>query len=213
MTESFLAAADAVAVLLRSEALDRCWNDDSAVSGYSVGGLVGHVHAATRRLEVALDAPLPDAPVRVGLAEFYGVNRVARPEDLEEGLHPLLRQDAERRAARGPEALRAAFAALVDRLRQRLPGEEADRLVPVVQVPDGVTSLDTYLRTRVVELVVHGDDIAASLGTAPWAVPSAAASTAMDVFVELARARSGDTAVIRAFARHERADRDVLRVL
>jgi hypothetical protein len=33
------------------------------------------------------------------------------------------------------------------------------------------------------------------------------------VFVDLARARSGDIAVLRAFSRQERADPEVLRVL
>jgi hypothetical protein len=44
-------------------------------------------------------------------------------------------------------------------------------------------------------------------------IPEEAAAVALAAFVELARARSGDNAVLRAFARRERADPEVLRVL
>jgi hypothetical protein len=125
----------------------------------------------------------------------------------------MVREDAERRAAYGAEAVAQRFRDLVTRLLRRLPDESPERLVPVWTIPDGVTRLRTYVATRVVELVVHSDDLAASVDAPPLEVPRGAATTVIEVFTELARARSGDLGVIRAFARAERAVPDALRVL
>lgn len=82
----------------------------------------------------------------------------------------------------------------------------------MVNVRGGFTTLDRYLRTRVVELAVHGDDLAASVGLA-FDVPPAVADIVFGVCLELARARAGDLQVLRAFVRRERAAPGVLRVL
>lgn len=80
------------------------------------------------------------------------------------------------------------------------------------RIEGGSTTLDDYLLTRVVELLVHADDLAVSVGQ-EIDLPGDASSVAFGVFVDLARARSGDLAVLRAFTRKERGDPDVLRVL
>ncbi len=210
---AFFDAADGTSRLLQEDAVVAAWERPSMVEGFSVGGLAGHVYTALRRVEVALDEPLPEPARQVGVVEFYGVNRIDSPADLGSGLHPLLRGDGERRARQGPLAVQQKFVDLVARLRRRLAVEPSERLVPVVQVSQGVTTLDEYLATRVVELVVHGDDIAASVGVSEPGLPASAMSMAIDTLVELARGRSGDIEVVRAFARSERADGDALRVL
>jgi hypothetical protein len=101
---------------------------------------------------------------------------------------------------------------VLDRLRAVLPGADPARLVSVVNVRHGATTLDDYLRSRVVELVVHGDDLAASAGLASHP-PEGAVEVVLLACLELARARAGDAAVVRAFTRRERADPGVLRVL
>jgi hypothetical protein len=73
--------------------------------------------------------------------------------------------------------------------------------------------IEAYVATRVVELVVHSDDLATSVALPPLAVPPTAAAVAIEIFVELARARTGDLEVIRAFTRSERSKPDILRVL
>jgi hypothetical protein len=73
--------------------------------------------------------------------------------------------------------------------------------------------LDEYLRTRLVELTVHIDDLALSLDVDPPVVPSAAYEVAIGVLVEVGRRRTSDLAVLRALTRRERDDVDALRVL
>lgn len=202
----------AVQVMSHRTVADR-WGEASALEGLTVGGVAAHLYGATRRFELALDEELPDPPKVVRLPDFYGHNRIDDRSDLDAGWHPLLREDAEKRASYGPEAVSQRFRDLVSRLTDRLPGEAPERLVPIWTIAGGVTPLSMYVVTRVVELVVHSDDLAASVDLPPLAVPPAAASTALAAFVDMARHRSGDLAVVRAFARRERSDADVLRVL
>ena len=210
---AFFEAAETASAVLAAPAVAQRWADPSALEGFSVGGLAGHLGVAGQRLEAALDEPLPGPAVAVELADFYGVNRVARPDGLNEGFHQFIRDDGEQRAQQGSDRVAQRFDAVIARLRARLPNEGPDRLVPVLRVPDGVASLDAYVATRVVELVVHTDDLAASVDMPPAPVAPLAATVAIEVFVELARARVGDLEVIRAFTRREWARPDALRVL
>lgn len=57
--------------------------------------------------------------------------------------------------------------------------------------------LDGYLRTRCVELVVHTDDLAASIGLPTHEPDRAAVAVALDVIFEMCRARAGDAEVLR----------------
>ena len=191
------------------------WDAPSALEGLTVGGLVAHLLIATERTAVVLedDAPSPDGVRVVGLAEFYGPNRVAEPSELDEGLPALLRQGAAAKAAEGATTVVASLACLAARLRPLVEAAADDRLVPVVQVRGGGAPLDDYLVTRIIELVVHTDDLACSVGLTLPEIPADVQAIVTAAFVELAVARSGSRAVLRAFARRERADADVLRVL
>ena len=73
-------------------------------------------------------------------------------------------------------------------------------------------SLDEYLVTRLLELVVHLDDLAVSLGVDTPAVDAQAVDLVTQCFLGVARIRNGDVAVIRALARRERAPATVFPV-
>ncbi|MBC7762607.1 MAG: hypothetical protein H7201_12605 [Candidatus Saccharibacteria bacterium] len=72
--------------------------------------------------------------------------------------------------------------------------------------------LDEYLRTRLVELAIHIEDLALSINVTAT-VPMAAVAAAVDVLVAVARERHGDIAVLRALSRRERDTVMALRVL
>jgi uncharacterized protein (TIGR03083 family) len=212
-TSAFFAACDLALDVVRSRRVASGWERESAVEGFTVGALAAHVYSAIRRFEAALEEPEPVSPEVVGdIASFYGLNRIEHRGQLRDSFHIAIREDAAKRANQGPDALAQRFEAMVGRLRTRLAAEPMNRLVPVWRIEGGATELANYLQTRVVELVVHTDDLAASVGM-ELDLPPEAACAAFAVFVELARARSGDVAVLRAFARRERAASDVLRVL
>lgn len=211
---AFVEAAEMASRVFAADEVAERWAQPSAVEGFSVGGLAGHMYAATRRLEVVLDEVPPLSFKRVGLLESYGVNRIDDASSRSSEVHAGIVEDGERRRERyGAPATRQRFQELISRLEQRLPGESLDRPVTLVRFPDGAMPLGAYLRTRVVELVVHSDDMAVSAALPALDVPRHAATVAIEVLVELARGRGDDLGIIRAFSRAERSDPDVLRVL
>lgn len=209
---ALFAAAQLATGVLAAEEVARRWHDESKVPGFSVGGLAAHLYAGIRRLEIGLNEVVPEDATTVGLVEFYGCNWVEDPPHLD-GMHAAILRDAERQAGHGVDTMRRRLSDVVDRLRDRLASESLDRVVPVLQVRNGVTPLSEYLATRVVELVVHSDDLAMSAGLLDQPIPPAAAEVVIGVCVELARARYGDLGVVRAFTRVERAGPDRIRVL
>ena len=114
-------------------------------------------------------------------------------------------------SAGGYEALAARFEEELHHLKLRLAGEPEDRRIRVFK--DLVLLLDDYLVTRIVELVVHSDDLAVSLGTATPDFPPEASALAIEVLVDVALLRHGDLGVLRALTRRERDDIEALRVL
>ena len=67
-----------------------------------------------------------------------------------------------------------------------------------------VMYLDEYLVTRLVELIVHGEDLAISLGIEPPEWPGSATDLVLATLVEAAAIKHGPSALITALSRRER---------
>ena len=208
---AFFEAGAAVRSLLRTEEAAAHWDEPSVLRGYTAGGIAAHVVQATERVVSVLDEDEPPGAV-AGLVDFYAPNRVAAATDIEQGLHAAVRSGAGRLADLGRDAVVERLDRCLRDLAPRLESAGADRRVRVLQVPDGAATLDAYLRTRVVELVVHADDIASSVGLT-LNPPPAAMEITLDVCLQMARAMSGDLPVLRVFVRQERGAPDDVRVL
>ena len=72
--------------------------------------------------------------------------------------------------------------------------------------------MDDYLVTRVVEIVVHTDDLSASVSIPTPHFDASTVNLAIDCLMDVARLRHGDMAVLRALARRERDQVEALRV-
>jgi hypothetical protein len=107
-------------------------------------------------------------------------------------------------AADGPAALAARTAAAAGWLEKRLPAEPAGRSVFLPWGPWALT-LDDMLRTRIMEIAVHGDDLSCSVDLREPGMPFAVAATAIELLTRLAVRRHGTAAVLRALSRAERA--------
>ena len=69
-------------------------------------------------------------------------------------------------------------------------------------------ALDGYLETRIVELVIHSDDLGASCpGVDVEALPAGAWAVARRVVAGVAARRAGDRAFVLGLSRAERAQR------
>jgi len=91
-----------------------------------------------------------------------------------------------------------------------LIGEPPERGIEVFG--DMCMPLDDYLVTRMVEAVVHSDDLAVSLGLETPSFAPDVLDLVMVALLGIARERHGDLAALRTFARGERATADLLPV-
>jgi len=210
----YFAAVDWLTELVSRGEVAHAWAEPSALSRYSIGGVAAHaLIGAVLRLAQLVEEPEPSERRRVGIPEAFSPNRMARPDD-DDPLFVMLRSGSEQLAERGPAALLETCAAPYARLAVVLPESRADRAVSLVRVPDGQMSLRDYLRTRLLEIVVHGDDLVASIeGWEPTDPPPQAVSVCLQVCLQLAQAQAGGVGALRAFTREERAVPGALRVL
>ncbi|NND83802.1 MAG: hypothetical protein HKN46_01500 [Acidimicrobiia bacterium] len=179
------------------DALAPHWDEESSLEGWSVGGLTGHFARGVGQVARYLDEPTPPRGPELdaeGYFEFFG----SRAAEL--GASIVARGEAE--GAEGPNALRSRVGGWSEALVARLPGMPVDHRVAVLEARS--LSLDEYLRTRLVELVVHHADLS-STTTLPE-LPAEARDAAIVVLTELARRRHGDRALIEALSRSERAE-------
>lgn len=201
------AAATAVRLLERPE-LAGHWAEASVLPEFSVAGLAGHLFRGMSTVGRYLDEPEPSG---AGISAASYFDTVIRSADISDPANQAIRARGAEAAAGGPAALASDARATLERLTSRLASEGPGRRV---RVAGGlVLTLDEYLRTRVVELVVHADDLAASVGVELVPPQAATTAVAIDVLVGVARIRHRDMAVLRALARRERDTVAALRVL
>jgi hypothetical protein len=207
----FHVTVDAVRPLLDEQALRDRWEKPSALALMSVGALAGHLLRAMALVENYLDRAEPDIGQSTVIRPAQYLAQALTDDDLESALHQSIRQRGAEMAEGGPGSVVARWDATATALRARLAAEPAGRMVTVL---DGmVLTLDDYLRTRVLELCVHGDDLAVSLGVPTPALPEPAVDVAAGILLEVARIRHGGLAILRALARRERDEVEALRVL
>jgi hypothetical protein len=207
----FHETVDAVRPLLAGPGLRERWETPSALELMSVGALAGHLLRATALVDSYLDRPQPDISTSSVIRPAQYLAQALTTDDLNSALHQSIRQRGEEMAAGGADAVLERWDATATTLRQRLEAEPAERMVSVLDAM--VLTLDDYLRTRILELCVHTDDLAVSLDVPTPPLPDQAVDVAVKVLMEVARIRHGGLAVVRALARRERDTVQALRVL
>lgn len=212
---AFVEASEVALALLRSPEVGKRWTGPSALERMTVGALCGHLARATSSVEIYLDRPEPETEPS-SAAEYYDAalsetGQVGSAPNLDSPLHAAIRQRAEDEAAGGSEEVVSRLEAALERLRARLGSEAEDRRVEVFK---GICLLlDDYLITRMIELAVHADDLAVSLGVPMPDTPPLVMDLAIQTLVEVGRLRHGDAAILRSLTRRERDELQALRVL
>lgn len=177
----------------------------------TVGSLAGHLMRAVTSVDAYLDKSVTDVGAVLDAPGYYASIEGLVGDDLDSKLHTAIRRRAESEAESGHAEVAERWDAALDRLRRRLPTEPPDRRLPALG--GRLIALDDYLVTRLVELIVHSDDLAASIGATPPAFSREATGAVIDCLVGVARVRHGDEAVIIALSRRERDTVNALRVL
>lgn len=207
MRALYLDTAAVAVQLLGDAAVERAWGGVSVLPDFEVGGLAAHLARSVLQVEWYLDAEIGEAEPITAPEYYAGLLGVTEPDSA---LNRGVRQRAEEVAAEGHAAVLGRTLAALGRLQARLPAEAGDRRVEAL---GRVLLLDEYLKTRLVELTVHMDDLALSLGLPTPVHPEAAFAVSIETLVSVATLRSGPLVVLRALSRAERQAPDVLRVL
>lgn len=198
--DAYLRAAAAAVELVREPAVAGAWERESALAEFRVSGLVGHLAAQVLRLPRVLAADDP-AGEPISLLDYYsGMPWVGA--DVNAEINVKLRQLGEDVAAEGHAALVSRLDAAIEELRTTLPSAPAAKLV---EHAGRAIRLDDYLVTRMMEIAVHNDDIAVSVGLETPELPSDVFEPVLSLLSTLAARRHGQTALLRALSRAERA--------
>lgn len=212
---AFLESASAARSLLAHPDVERRWDSPSVLEGLTVGALCAHLTRAVATLSDYLARP--DADGREDLLDapgyFLSIEGLSgrNGPDLASELHLGIRRRSEFDAADGPAAVLARWDETIERLAGRLATEPPTR---VVEVFGGrAMFVDDYVITRLIEMLVHSDDLAASLGLETPRFPATASTRVLACLTEIAVRAHGPMAVIRAMTRTERDDVGALRVL
>jgi hypothetical protein len=199
----YLAAARTGLDLLEHEAVANAWHEPSALAGFTVGGLATHLAQQITSVTAGFTEADPTGKDLVGLFEHY--RRAAwLGADIDNDYNTAIRAGGEQDAGAGPDAVLTATAAALVELEAALPGMEGSQASGNARWPYA-TTLDDFLITRIMELVVHADDLAHSVGIDTPAFDPDVFDTAVWVLGRLAAERHGQAALVRALARTERA--------
>lgn len=202
LREDFLSTARVAAELLRSPAVGAAWDSPSALPAFSVAGLAGHLAYQVLVVAQVMGEPEPQEPT-ISLLDHYG--RVAWIDaGLDDAINVQIRDGGESVAAAGAVPLAARVDTIIEELAGGL-ASIADRPVRMGLWGPWSLMLDDLLVTRMMELAVHADDLAVSVGEPPPVLPPGAVETVVDLLTRLAVRRHGPTAVLRALSRAERA--------
>jgi Mycothiol maleylpyruvate isomerase N-terminal domain len=195
----FVETAHVVLDAIGDDDVGRAWNERSVLDQQTVGGLAGHLaRGGVWVVADYLDAELPDAPRAESAAEYYArALSVLGADD-----HRAIRERGAQVAARGQRQVCDELRRHLDALTVRLRQEPSDRDV-MVAGGAAIMALDLYLETRLLEQVVHLDDLARSLAREPWPVPFDAQNVVIHLGVDIGRIRRGAVEMIRALYRSD----------
>ena len=199
---AYLEAAASAVALLGDNAVATAWAKPSALSGFTVGGLAAHLSSQLLYPVRVLAIPEPSGEL-ITLAEHYA--RAAwLGADLDADANVAIRTGGENAAAVGAPDIAAAAADALVSLTTTLPQvPDVRRVSP----PAGnwTLTLDDHLLTRMMEIAVHSDDLAVSVGIETPELSGAVVESVVDLLTRISLRRRGAVAVLRALSRTERA--------
>jgi Mycothiol maleylpyruvate isomerase N-terminal domain len=200
--DAYLRAAASAAELLRDPAVASSWEAPSALRELRVSGLAGHLARQVVGVPAVLAVAAPDEPPLSLLSHYARAEWVAA--GINDEANVSIRHQGEDEAADGAAALAGRTADAAAKLRAQLPAEPADRLVHLPWAPWSLT-LDDFLVTRMMEIAVHSDDLAESVGIPTPPLPEDVLRPVLALLTQLSARRHGPTALLRALSRDERA--------
>jgi hypothetical protein len=206
LLELFPEVARVAADLIRHPEVARRWNDESACAGMSVGGLANHLAGQAANVVLLLSAAPHDADPIAALEHYRRAAWVHT--GLDEEANVGVRTSADAYAASGAVDLETRVQSDLDALPAALaPVLDGSRTPDSVLIPWQGWSLSAadFVLTRTMEVLVHSDDLAASIGVDTPVFPDEAADAVLGLLASVAAERHGQAAVLRALSRPQRS--------
>lgn len=200
LRDDYLAVADSALELLRHPAVASRWDSPSALAGLTVGGLAAHLANQVLHIPQAPPASEPPISLTENFARAVWVGTSATDDigvEMQRRSHALA-------AETSAPALAASVSTSLAEVRALIAAAPPDLVVHLIWTGWNLT-FDDFLTTRLLELVVHSDDLAVSIDVPPPPIPPSAAEAVVSVLTSIALRRHGATAVIRTLSRAERA--------
>ncbi len=200
--DALLRATDALVALVSAPGVSEAWDQESALPGMTVGGLTRHLVSQPEcAVEFLGIQPVPPHAPTVSLAVLFNrTDWFHAPVDATENTSIV--DDFNAMAAGGqPHSV-----AILEGARAALPAAIA-AAGPTTYVPwqDCCLATDDFLVVRLMEVVVHADDLAATLGSPTPALDDEVLHPALALLAMLSSRRHGQDEALRALARAERA--------
>jgi hypothetical protein len=203
-TAPFAAATRIASDLVLRPEVGEHWTDESACAGMTVGALARHLVSQWFNAVRLLQAPAGDPPITVW--EHYQRAAWAHTT-LDDEANASIRRGSEDLAAEGPEAMRTVVEGLAPDVEVVLAADRAGSVL--IPWQGWSLSAEDFLLTRMMEIVVHSDDLAASVGLATPEFPGEVTGPVLDLLTGLAVRRYGATALVRTLTRPQRAPSSV----
>jgi hypothetical protein len=203
---------DLLELVARPEVAQK-WNEPSTLESWSVQTLVGHAVGPLDLIITDCEQPEPATPRFRGIVEYTRMARLERREDLELEGHQLIKVMADKRAAKGPAHVLEMASRWVEELKWMLPAMDPNKHVYLPRMPPMAGSLAMMVMNRTMELTVHMDDLAVSVGVPTPPIRPEAGAMALTVLMSVARRANTDLEILRAMARGERAKPNATRAI
>ena len=174
----------------------------------TVGEVAGHLsHSGVFIVEEALAKTLMPAGTALSASRILS----GAPLDAHDPKHDDVRTVAASQSAKGQTDLVDRLRSSVQRIEPELMQRDADAIVAFPWGAGVPMTMREFLRSRVVELVVHLDDLAVSVEIDDLKLSSTTVVLACEVGVAIDVERYGANEVLRALFRRQRGSLDSLR--
>lgn len=199
LTHPVVGVAAQTAALIAEPAVAHRWNDPSVLTGYRVGGLAAHLARAVETIPLYVGADAPPAEATLVDAAGYYRAVLGDHDPIDSDFHRAVRERGESRLDAGHESLVAEVRAAAGWLAECA----ADSDQPISVLAGTAMRLGDYLNTRLIEMLVHGHDLATSVDIATPTYPDEAWTVAAQVLAATTVERHGPRALALALARPE----------
>jgi len=204
VVRDYLEVAQVIRTLLASDEVAKYWEYPSALEEWTVAGLAGHLARPVLQLPSVLAESVSQESVPVTAVEYFS-QMPASSNALDSPAATAIRQRGVQTAGTGVDDLLARFDDVFQGLDAQLPELPLGHEISTPAQAGGVRMLlSQYLITRLVEMVVHADDLAVSVGVVAPDFPVSASDTVLSTLACIASRRNSPIDVMRVLARAER---------